>query len=419
MPRKRTSRLYWKQGRAYADFRDYRDVGGNLRALVPPGQTQATTDPDVAAVLIGQQVKALEERRRGVGLVGRAGPAVGVTLAVYAHDFLLARKAEGEVTDAHLRNQERELERALGFLGPDRALASITVADVKAYLVYLRTLPGRKGGTLSGDALRHHLFSLSALFAAAEEQEVVPGNPVQKLRRKPTATAAPAVWLESPDAAAWLAACRTVRLTRADLAVSFLPDLMATFLLTGGRRAEVFGLEESDILFDRELVLFRPNRWRRLKNAGSARAVPLWPQLAVVLRAYLNRREVARLTGATVPTLLFPSRTGGLLEGCQKALGQVERSLGWPESRTRGGPGALTWKAFRHTYCAARLQTLDGGEPISPYAVGKEMGHGGSAMVQKIYGHLGTCRHRSEVVEYLEAGPFVTGNVTGVGPEVA
>jgi hypothetical protein len=35
--------------------------------------------------------------------------------------------------------------------------------------------------------------------------------------------------------------------------------------------------------------------------------------------------------------------------------------------------------------------------------VAKEMGHGGEAMVRKVYGHLGTVRHRAEVVEYRVA----------------
>ena len=65
------------------------------------------------------------------------------------------------------------------------------------------------------------------------------------------------------------------------------------------------------------------------------------------------------------------------------------------------------WKAreihpyiFRHTYCAARLQTLDGGALVSAYTVGKEMGHGGDALVRRVYGHLGTVRHRSAWVEF-------------------
>ncbi len=56
---------------------------------------------------------------------------------------------------------------------------------------------------------------------------------------------------------------------------------------------------------------------------------------------------------------------------------------------------------FRHTYCAARLQTLDRGAPVSEYTVARELGHGGTSLVERVYGHLGSVRHRSEVVEYL------------------
>ena len=44
-----------------------------------------------------------------------------------------------------------------------------------------------------------------------------------------------------------------------------------------------------------------------------------------------------------------------------------------------------------------------GAEPYeiaSPFTVGKELGHGGTSMVEKVYSHLGQVRHRSEVVEF-------------------
>jgi integrase len=47
-----------------------------------------------------------------------------------------------------------------------------------------------------------------------------------------------------------------------------------------------------------------------------------------------------------------------------------------------------------------RLQTLDGGAPVSLFTVSRELGHTSPAMVQHVYSHLGTVRHRSEVVEY-------------------
>ena len=41
----------------------------------------------------------------------------------------------------------------------------------------------------------------------------------------------------------------------------------------------------------------------------------------------------------------------------------------------------------------------DHGAPVSQYTAAKWLGHGGDALVRRVYGHLGTVRHRSEVVE--------------------
>jgi hypothetical protein len=37
---------------------------------------------------------------------------------------------------------------------------------------------------------------------------------------------------------------------------------------------------------------------------------------------------------------------------------------------------------------------------VSLYTVSRELGHGSEDMVRRVYAHLGTIRHRSEVVEY-------------------
>ena len=52
------------------------------------------------------------------------------------------------------------------------------------------------------------------------------------------------------------------------------------------------------------------------------------------------------------------------------------------------------------TYPSARLQTLDEGSPISTYTVARELGHGGDSLIKRVYGHLGTVRHRAEHVEF-------------------
>lgn len=43
---------------------------------------------------------------------------------------------------------------------------------------------------------------------------------------------------------------------------------------------------------------------------------------------------------------------------------------------------------------------MDGGASVSTFTVARELGHSSTAMVEKVYSHLGTMRYRSEVVEY-------------------
>jgi integrase len=144
-------------------------------------------------------------------------------------------------------------------------------------------------------------------------------------------------------------------------------------------------------------VTFRPNRFRRLKTATSARVVPFWPQLRDILHAYLNVRTAAMvLHDAPVSSLLFPSfRTGAesRLVELRKIFDRVAVRGGWKA-------GDIRSRALRHTYCASRLQTLDGGAPVSLFTVARELGHGGDSLVRRIYGHLGDVRHRSDAVEY-------------------
>ena len=167
--------------------------------------------------------------------------------------------------------------------------------------------------------------------------------------------------------------------------------LIATFLLTGGRVAEVLGLAMGEVNLNRKTITFRPNRRRRLKTRSSRRIVPLWPQLGEILQPYIEER---RSGGAGETNLLFPSPvTGDMLVNIRTGLDRIAERAGWPAGHVRP-------KAFRHTYASARRQTLEHGHPVAERTVAGELGHGGFEMVRKVYGHLGTIRHRSEVVEY-------------------
>ena len=166
---------------------------------------------------------------------------------------------------------------------------------------------------------------------AQTEEKVAPGyNPVAAMMDKPTAKKVAAQWLEVPTAALLLEAARTFKPKRDDLAIPFRFELLATALLTGGRPAEVLGLEVDDVNLDREQITFRPNTWRRLKTLTSHRSIPVWPQLKETLRPWLAQRKLAG------GRLLFPSyRTGqeAILTDCRTLLDAVGVRVGFAEQQ--------------------------------------------------------------------------------------
>jgi integrase len=408
MPRRRKSRVYWRtqggESRAYGDFRD---LGGGREALRPDRNSPATTDPSIAEKLAADRVAELQAEKRDAVLFGISRKETMQSFTAY---HLVQKAKTGAVTEQHLAATQQRLDTAISFFGADRDLSSIGVRDAQRFTNWLLEQPnGRKaGGTFSASNVRQYLVALSNLYRRAQSESCVPPgfNPVAAMMEKPKPRRAEARWLEVHDAALLLESARTWKggeRAGAGMGKMMYP-LLATFLLTGGREREVLGLEVEDVSFDRKTVTFRPNRWRRLKTRTSHRTIPLWPQLEEILRVYMYGGDSPRVSG-----LLFPSvrqarkkpKDGEqpkpdeqvMVRDVRKQLDAIAERAGWKEGEIRS-------KMFRHTYCSARIQTLDNGAPVSIFTVGRELGHGGDSLVRAVYGHLGTIRHRSGVVEY-------------------
>lgn len=379
--------------RAYGDFRGM--PGGRREPLRPAGSTRATSDPVEAQALFAARLRALTD-----GAGDRSDRRTSLGEAVWG--YLDHRRRQSRVTPAWLDATEGMLGRAVRHFGPRRVLASIRADDAVTWLGELRSPAAGRGRAYSEESIRKHMNALAGLFRRAQRAGWVPQgmNPVSLLDaderpgREPSRTA----WLEVPEAARLLEAARNYRPGRGEPEMALAYPLLATFLLTGGRADEVLGLDLADLDFDRRLVWFRPNRWRTGcggKTAGAERTVPMWPQLEQILRLYLQGPHLdLRLQFDPGLTLLFPSPyTGGRIRDIRGMVDRVARRAGLPEGMYRS-------RAFRITYATARLQTTDRGMPVAQKTVEVELGHSSGAMLQRVYGRLGTVRHRSEVVEY-------------------
>ena len=346
--------------------------------MIPEGSTGATMDRDEAAAILAARLEELKDLRLG-GLKPE-----DPLLRVYAK-YHLRTKAEYRRAGTVARD-EKALRNVLRFFGPDVRLSDFTVRSLTNYVSARRQQPGaRKGTTVSAQTILHELHALSSLFTRAIAEEIVEVNPISRLPQKPQIERPEATWLEIGEAAGLLKAAKELDAGPNGRRAPFLYPMIATFLLTGGRAQEVLGLTVDDVDLGAGTIHFRKNRYRTLKRPRHDRWVPIWPQLHETLTPHLE------LQGSG---LLFPARSGGVKKDIRRALEAVVKRSN-TEKR-------VTPHVFRHTFAAARLQTLDNGAPTSPYTVMKELGHSSLDLIERTYGHLLNQRHRSPVLEYHE-----------------
>jgi integrase len=370
--------LYQKNGRFYGDFRAFKDVGGGQEALKPEGDRVATKDLRVARTLA--RIEELR-RLREAGLSGEhdlrfLGPFVDYHLACEA-------KRKG-ATEQEIGQLEHRLDAAIEYFGEDTLLRSINTKWLQEYVLSLservrwqgRENPGTE--PIKAGTQKKYMSTLSKLFRRARAIHVLPSHhrPFSDLMELPEAEDVDTEWLDAPTAALLLEAARLYRSKRSDLALPCPYTIVATLLLTGMRPAEGLGLLIEDLDFGRKAVKVRQNRYRGLKTRGSRRIVPLWPQLERILKDYLHRR------GNPTEGLLFPSpkSPGRPVKNIKRLVAELSLRIGYD--------GTLTPKVFRHTYCAARLQTITGGRPVPRLQVAHELGHQKTDMVDRVYSHF-------------------------------
>jgi integrase len=390
------ARIYWRSHRAgpARAWGDFTSLGYGREPLIEPGSPKrlGTTSPAVAAKVFADRVRELEQTK-----VDRAvlGVEKRMTLGEFVPQHLTLWRQEATVTETWLKETGARLQSgAIRFFGADRPLLSITSREVLRFKIWLKDYSNGRGGTLSGSTQRKYLEALSGLFTAAIRERAYNGpNPVAGIVKP----------LEPPPSEEWFELCQTAALLEAARTYQPvapgrpLPEcgyaLIAFIALTGCRMREAFGIEVEDVDFTRRVIRIHPNSWRRLKTPRSSRVVPLWPQLAEILSDYIGKY------GSRLNRLLFPSER--LMEcGKEGMITDARKMLDTLGGRVGFQPGEVRWNKLRHGYATARLQTLDNGAPVSTFTVARELGHTSVQLVERIYGHLGKVRHRSEVVEF-------------------
>lgn len=190
---------------------------------------------------------------------------------------------------------------------------------------------------------------------------------------KPTAPTSRTQWLEVDELALLLESARVIveearsAGRRPPLACAY--ELLATFILTGGRENEIRRLEISDLDFDSHQIEIRGT-----KTEGSDRTIPMHPQLYEILLPYVQ--GLGRTT-----EYLFTNEAGEPFGDWRKTLDAISERAGFQRGRVRT-------RMFRTSYITHRLACIDQGAPIEPYKVAREVGHSSLTMIMKVYGRV-------------------------------
>lgn len=302
----------------------------------------------------------------------------------------LAERFIAEYDPPRLRNRKRYMEivssscnqRLFPYPIASMVAAAVKKRDVEALRDQLRRAeyaPKTIGLTLQW---------LSRIYSWAIDAELVAcTNPVSRVERLPT----------EPSTE-----CYSREQVAALLDGEAPNPMIATALYTGMRKGELYGLTWACVRFDLGRIDVRKSFDGPPKN-GKARAIPLHPELAPILRAWQAQCP------KTPQGLVFPVQTRvGLRPAVRGDMGRLRSTLA-----AAGCPGGLDrpWHAFRHTF--ATLFCEAGG---APDALSRILGHsGGGNTITAGYVHV-SLDYLARELARLTLRPIAPSNIIPLHP---
>jgi integrase len=382
-------------------YGDFRSLGGGQKALTPrlignAGRQRGVETRREAQRIATEYARMLREGCRGVGATS-VRTIAGFQQYADRHVAALRDrpKRSGRArSDSYVRDTESQLKYAAKFFGPDRPLASVSHAEVADYLDHLHRRD------ITPRTVEAYLRSLDQMLRRALAEQIVVANPVDAVRteipvgrRTRTRRA-----LEADQAWSLLRAAEEYDAETGH----YMHPLTSVLLYAGLRWNEARALRVGDVRYAPQgtgpearagtphaegVIAIAPNEWRDLKTEGSEREVPLWPDLATALAPLVAERHP--------DTPLFPSPRVS-----NQPVHSVRRA--WSSVRDKAElPDWVDFHTCRHTYASARIQTAEGGQPVSLFTVARELGHRSTLMIEQRYGHLLRDRSvRRSVVSY-------------------
>ncbi len=411
MPPKGTGAPYKNGNRWWGDFRSFADVGGDREPLIPPGEKLATKDSEQARELYDARRQALKQKRiGGTSAVKSMLPAEYTAEVSLPHLEQKKRSKRGQRADEPLKRKDAaavtKVKHAINTclrrpsVRTAASLRDLGTSEMTSLISELHKLKIGDETFVSPQTVRRHLMELSGMFDRARFEKYMDINPLEGHPDIPPLRRGSAL---NPDG--YLTRDEVRRILEEIVPNPKSPwavEQAHVLFYTGCRLDELNGILVRDVDLDGDIINIVEHRHRSLKSMFSRRQIPLWPKLAAVLRASLERSP------RPANGLRFPragSRSEQDLE--DQMMTRIRKSLK-SAARRAGITKDIGHHIARHSYVSARremveLSPLGKHVPVPNAVIVREVGHATDELIQTTYGHLPKARVAELILDYRDA----------------
>jgi integrase len=320
-----------------------------------------------------------------------------MTLAQYVEHFL--KSNDDDLEKKTLRTYVSLLrQHVLPFRTEGRMLGSIRLCDIRRRHLKALIIDKRRKG-YAPDTIRLTRAAISTVLTDAVDDELIPANPALRLLAKArgkeqrirNASLEERVRaMDGETLEQFLAAARAFgnedtgrgkgKGWRKNVRAPLFSGLFVSLAKTGMRPSEALALTPFDVKFGRMLIrVSKAVSERKVRNhtkSGAARNVEMSPELVDELRNHMAIvRHYFEEKDMPVPTLLFPSTTGSVLD--------VDNARGlFNEICASAGIRGFTLYDLRHTYASLLLM-----RGARPQYVQQQLGHETLSTTLRYYAH--------------------------------
>jgi integrase len=319
-----------------------------------------------------------------------------MTLAQYVEHFL--KSNDDDLEKKTLRTYVSLLQQhVLPFRTEGRMLRTIRLCDIRRRHLKALIIDKRRKG-YAPDTVRLTRAAISMVLTDAVDDELIPANPALRLlakardkeqRMRNAGLEEKVHAMDGETLGQFLAAARAFgkdsgraggKGWRKDVRAPIFSGLFISLAKTGMRPSEALALTPFDVKFGRMLIrVSKAVSERKVRNytkSGAARNVEMSLELADELRNHMAvARHYFEKKDMPVPTLLFPSTTGSVLD--VDNAGDMFNDI-----CASAGIQGFTLYDLRHTYASLLLM-----RGAKPQYVQQQLGHETLSTTLRYYAH--------------------------------